>query len=54
MVSAVIGTAPFTGNGWQAERALPFQLIPIGLAAWALWVILSARVVAEADSGALA
>jgi hypothetical protein len=53
-VMGVIAAAPVTASGWLAERVLPFQLIPIGLAAWALWVILSARGVAEGESEALA
>lgn len=32
---------PLRFTGWVAARTIPFQLIPIALAAWALWVILS-------------
>jgi hypothetical protein len=32
---------PLRTTGWVAERYIPFHLIPIALAAWALWVVLS-------------
>jgi hypothetical protein len=32
---------PMTTSGWLAERVIPLHLIPVALAAWALWVILS-------------
>jgi hypothetical protein len=34
---------PLRTTGWVAERYIPFHLIPIALAAWALWVILSTQ-----------
>jgi hypothetical protein len=34
---------PLGATGWIAERTIAFQLIPLVLAAWALWVILSSE-----------
>ena len=39
---AIIGTAVTTG-GWIGQRVLPLHMIPIAIAAWALWVIVSAE-----------
>jgi hypothetical protein len=41
---------PFQVTGWVASRTFPLQLIPVALAAWALWVILSSPRQASIDS----
>jgi len=43
---------PLRTTGWVAERYIPFHLIPIALAAWALWVVLSTQRRPLMDSGA--
>jgi hypothetical protein len=43
---------PLQTTGWVAERYIPFHLIPIALAAWALWVVLSTQRRPLIDSGA--
>jgi hypothetical protein len=39
---AMMSLAVTTG-GWIGQRVIPLHLIPIAIAAWALWVILSAE-----------
>ena len=34
---------PLQTTGWVAGRSLPLYLVPAAMAAWALWVILSAQ-----------
>jgi hypothetical protein len=41
--SDVAGTVPFSLSSWYAGRSLIELAIPIAVAAWALWVILSAQ-----------
>ena len=43
---------PLRATGWVAGRYVPLQLIPIALAAWALWVILSTQRRPSTDSAA--
>ena len=38
-----IQNTPLTATGWLANRVIAIHLIPVALAAWALWVILSAE-----------
>jgi predicted Ser/Thr protein kinase len=44
--TTVMNSYAFTGltaSGWMAEQLIALALVPVALAAWALWVILSAR-----------
>jgi hypothetical protein len=34
---------PLTATGWMADRLIALHLIPVAVAVWALWVILSVR-----------
>ncbi len=38
-----MGIVPLKISGWGAERVIALHMIPIAVAAWCLWVILSAR-----------
>jgi tRNA A-37 threonylcarbamoyl transferase component Bud32 len=42
-VHAIMGLTPVDWSSWYLGRALVVQLIPVAIAAWALWVVLPAQ-----------
>jgi hypothetical protein len=43
---------PFKSSGWMAERLIVLHLIPVAIAACALWAVLSARKPLSTESAA--
>ena len=43
LVQGMVLAWPLTITGWFAGRSMAVHLVPVTVAAWALWVILSAQ-----------
>ncbi len=52
LLNGLLGVVPFTFAGWYAGRTIVALAVPIAIAGWALWVVLSAQSRPPAESAA--